>query len=118
MTDSIQKLSDDLKQFAIDRDWEQYHIPKNLAMALIAEAAELVEHFQWLTPEESKNVSGEKLRDIGYEMADIFIYLLRMAEQLDIDLMKVSREKIAINKTRFPATKKTNQNHKDNKYSS
>lgn len=117
MTDSIQKLSDDLKQFAIDRDWEQYHIPKNLAMALIAEAAELVEHFQWLTPEESKNVSGEKLRDIGYEMADIFIYLLRMAEQLDIDLMKVSREKIAINETRFPATQKTNQNHKDNKYS-
>ncbi len=117
MTDSIQKLSDDLKQFAMARNWEQYHIPKNLAMALIAEAAELVEHFQWLTPEQSQSVSGEKLKDIGYEMADIFIYLLRMAEQLDIDLMKVTREKMAINETRFPATEEINQNHKDNKYS-
>ncbi len=118
MTDTVQKLSDDLKQFALDRDWEQYHIPKNLSMALIAEAAELVEHFQWLTPEESQAVSGEKLKDIGYEMADIFIYLLRIAEQLDIDLMKVTREKMAINETRFPAALEINQNHKDNNYSS
>ncbi|MCU7800117.1 MAG: nucleotide pyrophosphohydrolase [gamma proteobacterium symbiont of Lucinoma myriamae] len=87
MSDSIKNLSNELKDFAIKRDWEQFHTPKNLSMALIAEAAELIEHFQWLTPEESKNVNGEKLKDISHEMADIFIYLLRMAEQLNIDLM-------------------------------
>ncbi len=106
MTDTVEKLSEDLKQFAIARNWEQYHTPKNLSMALIAEAAELIEHFQWLTPEESQAISGEKHKEIGYEMADIFIYLLRMAEQMDIDLMKVTREKMAINETRFPPADK------------
>ena len=116
MTDSIKKISDDLKKFAISRDWEQFHTPKNLSMALIAEAAELVEHFQWLTPEESKNIGGEKLKDVSHEMADIFIYLLRMSEQLDVDLVKATREKMAINEKRFPDKTKSNQNHKDNKY--
>lgn len=116
MSNTIKNLSNDLKDFAIKRDWEQFHTPKNLSMALIAEAAELVEHFQWLTPEESKNVSGEKLKDISHEMADIFIYLLRMAEQLDVDLVTATREKMAINEKRFPATTNTQQNHKDNKY--
>lgn len=117
MTDSVEKISDDLKKFAIARDWEQFHTPKNLSMALIAEAAELVEHFQWLTPEESKDISGEKLKDISHEMADIFIYLLRMAEQLDVDLVKATREKMIINEKRFPEKIKIVQNHKDNKYS-
>ncbi|NOQ80000.1 MAG: nucleotide pyrophosphohydrolase [Gammaproteobacteria bacterium] len=116
MSNTIKNLSNDLKNFAIKRDWEQFHTPKNLSMALIAEAAELVEHFQWLTPEESKNVSGEKLKDISHEMADIFIYLLRMAEQLDIDLISATKEKMAINEKRFPTETNTEQNHKDNKY--
>ena len=121
MSDTIKNISDDLKLFAIKRDWEQFHTPKNLSMALIAEAAELVEHFQWLTPEQSKTITGEKLKDISYEMADIFIYLLRMAEQLDVDLVTATREKMAMNEKRFPAgdsnNKGTKQNHKDNKYS-
>ena len=121
MPDTVKNISNDLKQFAIDRDWEQFHTPKNLSMALIAEAAELVEHFQWLTPEQSKTISGEKLKDISYEMADIFIYLLRMAEQLDVDLVTATRKKMAINEKRFPAGSSsgagTKQNHKDNKYS-
>ena len=120
MPDTIKNISDELKQFAIKRDWEQFHTPKNLSMALIAEAAELVEHFQWLTPEQSKTITGEKLQDISYEMADIFIYLLRMAEQLDVDLLRATREKMDLNEKRFPAGLSTdqvvNQNHKDNKY--
>ncbi len=113
MSDGIKKISNDLKEFAIARDWEQFHTPKNLSMALIAEAAELVEHFQWLTPEQSKTINDEKLKDVGHEMADIFIYLLRMAEQLDIDLLAVTREKMAINEKRFPPNKNNLQDHKD-----
>ncbi|WP_198264375.1 nucleotide pyrophosphohydrolase [sulfur-oxidizing endosymbiont of Gigantopelta aegis] len=116
MPDTIEKISNDLKNFAIERDWEQFHTPKNLSMALIAEAAELIEHFQWLTPEQSKELSGEKLKDVSYEMADIFIYLLRIAEQLDVDLVTATREKMAINEHRFPASEKGQQNRKDKKY--
>ncbi len=118
MTDNVEKISNDLKRFAIERDWEQFHTPKNLSMALIAEAAELIEHFQWLTPEQSKKVSGDKLKDISHEMADIFIYLLRISEQLDVDLISATREKMAINEKRFPATEKGQQNRKDKKYRS
>ncbi len=109
MSNEIKKISDDLKKFAIARDWEQFHTPKNLSMALIAEAAELVEHFQWLTAEQSKTIDSKKLKDVSYEMADIFIYLLRMTEQLDVDLLAVTREKMAINEKRFPADKNTHQ---------
>ncbi len=116
MPDTVEIISNDLKEFAIARDWEQFHTPKNLSMALIAEAAELIEHFQWLTPEQSKKVTGEKLKDISYEMADIFIYLLRIAEQLDVDLVKATREKMVINEKRFPASEKGQQNRKDKKY--
>ena len=104
MSDSITQLSQDLKEFAIKRDWEQFHTPKNLSMALIAEAAELVEHFQWLTPEESQAISDETLKEVGYEMADIFIYLLRISEQLEVDLIAETRAKMAINEMRFPET--------------
>ncbi|MCW8932850.1 MAG: nucleotide pyrophosphohydrolase [Gammaproteobacteria bacterium] len=116
MTDTLEKISNDLKKFAVDRDWEQFHTPKNLSMALIAEAAELIEHFQWLTPEQSKEITGNKLKDISHELADIFIYLLRISEQLDVDLIKATREKMAINEERFPASEKSQQNHKDKKY--
>jgi NTP pyrophosphatase (non-canonical NTP hydrolase) len=116
MPTTIKQLSDDLKHFAIKRNWQQFHTPKNLSMALIAEAAELVEHFQWLTAEQSQIVQGEKLQDISYEMADIFIYLLRISEQLDIDLIQATREKMAINEKRFPIETLSNQQYKDNKY--
>ena len=105
MSDSLSDLNKKLKQFAIDRDWEQFHDPKNLSMALIAEAAELVEHFQWLTPEQSKNLSADKLSEVSFEMADILIFLIRLAERLDIDLIKTTEEKMLINDTRFPIKK-------------
>lgn len=98
-------LRDRLKAFAEERDWEQFHSPKNLAMALIVEAAELLEHFQWLTLEQSEALGGDKRREVELEMADIFIYLMRLCERLDVDLLKVVEEKIQINEEKYPANK-------------
>lgn len=101
--DSLDNLNTRLKAFAQIRNWEQFHTPKNLAMAMIAECAELVEHFQWLTPEQSMQLPAEKHEAVALEMADILIYLIRAAERLDIDLIAAAERKIAINESRFPA---------------
>lgn len=98
-------LRERLKLFARERDWEQFHSPKNLAMALIVEAAELLEHFQWLTPEQSESLPEDKRREVELEMADIFIYLMRMCERLDVDLLEVVEEKIKLNAEKYPAEK-------------
>ncbi|MES9972138.1 MAG: nucleotide pyrophosphohydrolase [Candidatus Thiodiazotropha sp.] len=103
--DSLDDLNRRLKAFAQTRNWEQFHTPKNLTMALIAECAELVEHFQWLTPEQSMNLPQEKQDEVALEMADILIYLIRCAERLDIDLIDAVERKIAINEARYPADK-------------
>lgn len=102
MSDSLKQLGRDLQQFAEVRDWEQFHTPKNLSMALIAEAAELIEHFQWLTPEQSETLSEQTLEEVRMELADIQIYLLRIAQRLDIDLVGAVRDKMALNEQRFP----------------
>ncbi len=99
----LDALSRRLVEFARARDWEQFHSPKNLAMALIAECAELVEHFQWLTPEESANLPPEKREAVALELADILIYLLRIGERLDVDLLEAAWRKVAINEARYPA---------------
>jgi NTP pyrophosphatase (non-canonical NTP hydrolase) len=101
-TDSLEQLRRDLADFARRRDWEIFHSPKNLAMALIAEAAELVEHFQWLTEAQSRGLSSEKRAEVRLELADILIYLIRTADQLDIDLIEAVRDKMSINEQRFP----------------
>lgn len=103
--DSLDDLNSRLKAFAQTRNWEQFHNPKNLSMAMIAECAELVEHFQWLSPDESMNLSAEKHDAVAMEMADILIYLIRCAERLDIDLIDAAERKIAINEARYPAEK-------------
>jgi NTP pyrophosphatase (non-canonical NTP hydrolase) len=103
--DSLDNLNSRLKAFAQKRDWEQFHNPKNLTMAMIAECAELVEHFQWLTPEQSMNLAREKHDEVALEMADILIYLIRCAERLDIDLIDAVERKIAINEARYPVEK-------------
>jgi NTP pyrophosphatase (non-canonical NTP hydrolase) len=103
--DSLNNLSSRLKAFAQARDWEQFHNPKNLTMAMIAECAELVEHFQWLTPEQSMNLTQDKQDEVALEMADILIYLIRCAERLDIDLIDAVERKMAINETRYPEEK-------------
>ena len=89
--------------FAAARDWDQFHAPKNLAMALIAECAELVEHFQWLSAEDSAALTKEKRAAVRLELADVLIYLVRIADKLDVDLLDAAQEKIAINEKRYPA---------------
>jgi NTP pyrophosphatase (non-canonical NTP hydrolase) len=105
MTDSLDDLNARLLRFARERDWEQFHSPKNLAMALAGECGELLEHFQWLSEEQSASLDADKKRAVGHEMADILIYLLRLAERLDLDLLAAVHEKIALNERRYPAHK-------------
>ena len=105
MADSLDTLNLRLLNFARARDWEQFHNPKNLSMALIAECAELIEHFQWMTAEESQNLNPEKKQEVAMEMADILIYLMRTAERLDIDLVKSANAKMDINEERYPIDK-------------
>lgn len=101
-TDDLTQLRKRLLAFAQARNWESFHSPKNLSMALIAECAELVEHFQWLTQAQSMDLSAEKHHQVGLELADIFIYLIRISDQLGIDLIKVANEKTTLNEKRFP----------------
>jgi NTP pyrophosphatase (non-canonical NTP hydrolase) len=105
MPDSLDQLNARLLAFARERDWEQFHSPKNLAMALAGEAGELLEPFQWLTEEQSAALSAEKKRQVAHELADILNYLVRLAARLDIDLLAAADEKIAINAARYPADK-------------
>ena len=95
----IKEIQDKLAKFAEERDWDQFHSPKNLAMALTSEVGELNELFQWLTEEQSNNVDNDEIRQ---EIADIFIYLLRLSDKLDIDIEEAVREKIEINAKRYP----------------
>lgn len=101
-TDSLEQLRQRLAEFAAARDWDQFHSPKNLAMALIAESAELIEHFQWLTEEQSRCLSTAKQQAVSYELADILIYLIRIADKLDIDLITSAQLKIQLNENRYP----------------
>jgi NTP pyrophosphatase (non-canonical NTP hydrolase) len=105
-----------LRQFAEERDWDQFHSPKNLSMALIAEAAELVEHFQWLTEKQSHNLSEDKLKEVEEELADIQIYLIRIADKLNIDLVDASNKKIEINEKKYPPEKVKGSSKKYTEY--
>jgi NTP pyrophosphatase (non-canonical NTP hydrolase) len=99
----IDELKSEIRAFADARDWEQFHTPKNLSMAVAGEAGELVAEFQWLTAEQSirSNMSDEKLRDVELEIADVAIYLIRLADVLGVDISEVVRKKLAINESRF-----------------
>jgi NTP pyrophosphatase (non-canonical NTP hydrolase) len=94
-----------LRKFAADRDWDQFHSPKNLSMALSAEAAEIIEHFQWLTEEQSNHLPNEKLQAVETELADTLIYLIRLADKLDIDLLAAAQSKIEVNEKKYPVDK-------------
>lgn len=100
----LNALIEQLREFARERDWDRYHTPKNLAMAMSVEMAELVEHFQWLTPEESQTISSDptKLTAIGEEMADVLLYLVRMADVVGIDLEQAALRKIGLNAIKYP----------------
>ena len=112
----FEQLSKRLVKFAIERDWDQFHAPKNLVMALSVEAAELTEHFQWLTEEQSQKLSKEKLDEVAYEMADIYIYLIRLATKLEVDLPQYVENKININEQRYPIDKVKGSSKKYNEY--
>jgi NTP pyrophosphatase (non-canonical NTP hydrolase) len=99
---NIKTLTDKIDKFAKDRDWDKFHSPKNLSMALIAEAGELVEQFQWLTEEESMNLSPEKKQNVTNEIADVLIYALRLCSKLGIDPIKSTEEKIQQNEQKYP----------------
>jgi dCTP diphosphatase len=101
----ISEISEALEQFASKRDWNQFHSPKNLAMALAAEVGELLEEFQWLTEEQSKAISSEKLARIKEEIGDVFIYLIRLSSQLNIDLISAANDKILQNEQKYPVQK-------------
>lgn len=101
--DSLIRLRDALRAFAAKRAWEPFHTPKNLAMALTGEVGELVEHFQWLTPEESAALGPEQRDAVALEMADVLLYLIRLADVSGVDLAEAAERKIAINARRYPA---------------
>ena len=100
----VEVLQNELREFAAARDWEQFHSPKNLAMALAVEAAELMEPFQWLTEEQSRRLAErpEDYRAVGEELADVQIYLLRLADLLGIDLEEAVSQKMAKNAEKYP----------------
>jgi len=116
MADSLLALRARINAFVKERDWDQFHAPKNLVMAMIVEAAELVEHFQWDTLEESRELTPEKHEQVSHELADTFVYLLRIAEVLGIDLIAAAHAKIAINAQKYPVEKAKGSNAKYTKY--
>ena len=114
--DSLEQLRNRLAEFTAEREWAQFHSPKNLAMALIAESAEIIEHFQWLSEEQSRCLSEEKREVVSYELADVLIYLVRLADELDINLIAAAQEKVKINEARYPAAKVKGNARRANEY--
>lgn len=102
-TDNLSVVRDLVRTFISERDWGQFHTPKNLATALSVEAAELLEPFQWLTSGNANELSNEKQTEIRHEMADVFLYLIMLADKLDVDLIEAAKEKIALNARKYPA---------------
>ena len=99
----MKDLREAIRAFIDERDWEQFHSPKNLAMALSVETSEIVEHFQWLTEEQSKNLPPEKRAKVKEEIGDVMIYLTELADKLGIDLVETARAKLEINGQKYPA---------------
>jgi NTP pyrophosphatase (non-canonical NTP hydrolase) len=96
-------LRDKLRAFAAERDWDQFHSPKNLSMALMVEVAELMEHFQWLTEAQSAALPAENRQAVGEELADILLYLVRLSDKLGVDLREAALHKLEKNALKYPA---------------
>ncbi|QJR15263.1 nucleotide pyrophosphohydrolase [Usitatibacter palustris] len=112
MSKDLDGLRDQVRAFARARDWEQFHSPKNLAMALSAESGELLEVFQWLTEAESRALTPQARNAAAEEIADVLIYLVRIADQLGIDPIAAAREKMVLNEKKYPADKARGTNKK------
>jgi NTP pyrophosphatase (non-canonical NTP hydrolase) len=104
-TDSLKALSARLATFAAERDWDQFHNPKNLAMAVAGEVGELVEHFQWLTFEQAENLAPTTRDEVALEAADVLLFLLRLCDKLDIDLAAAAERKLELNAKKYPVAK-------------
>lgn len=105
MSHEIEELQAALRRFAEQRDWGQFHTPKNPAVSLSIEAAEVLEHFQWLTDEQSRALTDEQRTEVGHEIADVLLYLLQLSDKLGIDLLEAARQKMKINARNYPADK-------------
>lgn len=112
----MKELVSQLREFAKERDWEQFHSPKNLAMALSVEVAEIVEVFQWLTEDQSRRLDGEKLDKVKEEIADVMIFLTNLADKLGIDPLGAAKEKIEKNRKKYPANIVKGKAHKYTEY--
>ncbi len=99
---SIDDLAARLRAFAAERDWDQFHTPKNLAMAMAVEASEVLEHFQWLSESASADLSPDKHAAVEAELADVFLYLVRLADRLGVDLVAAAGRKIVENAAKYP----------------
>ena len=112
----MRELQEAIRRFIEERDWEQFHSPKNLAMALSVEASEIVEHFQWLTEEQSRNLPPETLAELREEIGDVLIYLTELAEKLEIDPVEAAKVKLEINQRKYPAAQVKGKADKYTKY--
>lgn len=115
-TDTLETLRETLERFAQEREWERFHTPKNLAMALSVEAAELLECFQWLTPEESAAPDARRRLEIEHEMADVLLYLIRLADRLNVDLRAAALRKLELNRAKYPVERVRGQSRKYDEY--
>jgi len=116
--DQFQQLRDDIRQFVAERDWAQFHTPKNLACALSVEAAELLEPFQWLQHGSREELGEAKLAAVRHEMADVFVYLMHLADRLDVDVLEAVREKMILNRRKYPAEQVRGDARKYDEYKS
>jgi NTP pyrophosphatase (non-canonical NTP hydrolase) len=113
--DTLNGLCAELRAFVDEREWDQFHNPKNLVMALVAEAGELVEHFQWLTPEQADQLGPKALEEVSFEVADVLLLLLRLCDRLGVDPIDVARRKLVLNRVKYPVEKSRGRSTKYDK---
>lgn len=112
---SLKSLRRQIAEFAAERDWDQFHNPKNLATAVAVEAGELIEHFQWLTLEQADNLPRAEREEVALECADVLLFLLRLCDRLDIDLGAAAEKKLALNAKKYPVEKSRGRSTKYDK---
>lgn len=116
MKDSLDDLAQRLDSFAREREWQQFHSPKNLASALIVEAGELLEHFQWMTEEQSRQLAPEKADAIGAEVADVLLYLIQLSAAIGVDPIAAAQAKLRLNETRYPVERSRGSSKKHDEH--
>ena len=114
-TDNLEALRMRLAEFAMEREWDQFHNPKNLAMALAGETGEVLDHFRWLTFEQASALPAETRAEVALECADVLLFLLRLCDKLNIDLVKAAHKKLALNAKKYPVDKSRGKATKYNK---